>query len=254
MVAATQAVRQAGILDGGVDRREVAVLIGTSIGGFSASDHFFRDYYLHGWRGPLVIPTSMNTAPSANVSIRFGLGGPLINLDAACASGAHSIGYAFNLIRTGGAGAQHMTAVTGFDDRSMVNQCLLYRYVVSYEPYNFKGHLRDYPLTLAYGKRMDALRAELREWFWDGEFRDTCGARVTASGQPHHPYAVYLGARSRTPGLVVASYDDRGPITLDVEVEGAKAMRWRTVDDAAWHAFEGRLVLPARSAAVLVPV
>jgi beta-ketoacyl-acyl-carrier-protein synthase II len=103
MVAATQAVRQAGMLGGGVNLREVAVLIGSSIGGFSASDHFFRDYYLHGWRGPLVIPTSMNNAPSANVSIRFGLGGPLINVDAACASGAHSIGYAFNLIRTGAA-------------------------------------------------------------------------------------------------------------------------------------------------------
>ena len=38
-----------------------------------------------------------------------------------------------------------MTAVTGFDDRSMVNQCLMYRYIISYEPYNFKGHLDDYP-------------------------------------------------------------------------------------------------------------
>ncbi len=101
VVAASQAVRQAGLTQDSVDRKEVAVLIGSSIGGYSASDHFFRDYYLHGWRGPLVIPTSMNTAPSSNVSIRFGFGGPLINVDGACASGSHSIGYAFNLIRTG---------------------------------------------------------------------------------------------------------------------------------------------------------
>ena len=33
-----------------------------------------------------------------------------------------------------------MTAVTGFNDRNMVNQCLMYRYIISYEPYNFKGH------------------------------------------------------------------------------------------------------------------
>ncbi len=101
VVAASQAVRQAGLTADGVDRSEVAVLIGSSIGGFSASDHFFRDYYLHGQRGPLTIPTSMNTAPSSNVSIRFGFGGPLINVDAACASGSHSIGYAFSLIRAG---------------------------------------------------------------------------------------------------------------------------------------------------------
>ena len=87
--------------------------------------------------------------------------------------------------------AQFMTAVTGFNDRNMINQCLLYRYVISYEPYNFKGRLDDYPLTLAYGKQMDALRSELREYFWDGEFRDTVGAAVTCAGKPHHPYAVF---------------------------------------------------------------
>ena len=43
--------------------------------------------------------------------------------------------------------AQFMTAVTGFNDRNMINQCLMYRYMISYEPYNFKGRLDDYPLT-----------------------------------------------------------------------------------------------------------
>ena len=112
VVAASQAVSQAGLTEDGVDREAVGVLIGSSIGGFSASDHFFRDYYLHGWRGPLVIPTSMNTAPSSNVSIRFGFGGPLINVDGACASGSHSVGYAFNLIR---ASALEMALVGGAD-------------------------------------------------------------------------------------------------------------------------------------------
>ncbi|HET8725572.1 MAG TPA: beta-ketoacyl-[acyl-carrier-protein] synthase family protein [Anaeromyxobacteraceae bacterium] len=101
VVAASQAVRQSRILEGGVDLAEAAVLIGSSIGGFSASDGFFRDYYLNGKAGPLIIPTSMNTGPSANVSIRFGLGGPLFNVDGACASGTHSIGQAFRLVRSG---------------------------------------------------------------------------------------------------------------------------------------------------------
>ncbi|HET7928180.1 MAG TPA: beta-ketoacyl-[acyl-carrier-protein] synthase family protein [Actinomycetota bacterium] len=100
LVAASQAVRQAGLSDTPA-ARDAAVLIGSSIGGFAASDHFFRDYYQRGWRGPLVIPTSMNTAPSSNVSIRFGLGGPLVNVDAACASAAHSVGFGSSLIRSG---------------------------------------------------------------------------------------------------------------------------------------------------------
>lgn len=101
IVAAGQAVGQAGLAEDGVDRRDVAVLIGSSIGGYSASDGFFRDDYLRGRSGALAIPTSMNTAPASNVSIRFGLGGPLVNVDAACASAAHSVGYGFNLIRSG---------------------------------------------------------------------------------------------------------------------------------------------------------
>ncbi len=101
VVAAAEAVRQARLPEGGA-RTDVGVLIGSSIGGYSASDHFFRDFYLHGKSGALIIPTTMNTAPSSNVSIRFGLGGPLINVDAACASAAHAVGYAFNLIRSGG--------------------------------------------------------------------------------------------------------------------------------------------------------
>ena len=41
-----------------------------------------------------------------------------------------------------------MTAISGFNDRNMINQCLLYRYIMSYEPYNFKGRLDDFPLTM----------------------------------------------------------------------------------------------------------
>ncbi len=101
VVAATQAVKQANLLDGGVDRQETAVMIGSSIGGFSASDPHFRLFYREGKAGPLIIPTSMNSGPSANVSIKFGLGGTLFNVDGACASGTHSVGQAFRLIRAG---------------------------------------------------------------------------------------------------------------------------------------------------------
>lgn len=101
VVAATQAVGQACLLDGGVDRQETAVLIGSSIGGFSACDHAYRDFYLKGRASPLTIPSSMNSGPAANVSIRFGLGGPLFNVDGACASATHSVGQALQMIRSG---------------------------------------------------------------------------------------------------------------------------------------------------------
>jgi hypothetical protein len=146
------------------------------------------------------------------------------------------------------------TAVTGFDDRNMVNQCLLYRYVISYEPYNFKGRLDDYPLTMAYGKQMDALRTELREHFWDGEFRDTVGARVTVDGRPHHPYTVFVSRESGERGLVVANYDEAETIMVEVALDdGGNLARYRLVDDPEWRSTAGGLTIPPRSAAVVLP-
>jgi len=101
LVAATEAVASAGLMSEGVSRAEIGVLVGSSIGGYSASDHFFRDYYLHDQRSPLIIPVSMNIGPSSNISIRYGFLGPLVSIDAACASAAQSLGYAFNLLRSG---------------------------------------------------------------------------------------------------------------------------------------------------------
>jgi 3-oxoacyl-[acyl-carrier-protein] synthase II len=101
VVAASQAIAQADLMNGAVDLSAVAVIIGSSIGGFSACDSSIKDFYIKGRVGPLTIPLSMNVAPSSNISIRFGFQGPLFCVDAACASSAHSIGYAYNLIRTG---------------------------------------------------------------------------------------------------------------------------------------------------------
>jgi 3-oxoacyl-[acyl-carrier-protein] synthase II len=111
LVAAAEALEQAGGL-AGVDPEAAGVIIGSSIGGFSAGDGYSREYHLRGQTNPLIIPISMNHGPSANVSLRYGLQGPLMTVDAACASAAHSIGYAFNLIRMG----RLQLAITGGAD------------------------------------------------------------------------------------------------------------------------------------------
>ena len=146
------------------------------------------------------------------------------------------------------------TAVTGFNDRNMINQCLLYRYIISYEPYNFKGHLDDYPLTMAYGKQMDALRTELRAYFWDGEFRDTVGGRVTCDGQPHHPFAVFCNRANGQSAVAVANYDESAAKTVEVALEsGERLSRYRLVDDPAWRSTRDGVHLPPASAAVVIP-
>jgi beta-ketoacyl-acyl-carrier-protein synthase II len=112
IVAAGQAILDATLNDGSVDYPEVGVLIGSSIGGYSAADQFFKGFYLGGRMSPFTIPISMNSGPASNVSIKYGFQGPLLNVDAACATAAHTIGNAFNMIRSGNL----QIAVTGAAD------------------------------------------------------------------------------------------------------------------------------------------
>jgi len=145
-----------------------------------------------------------------------------------------------------------MTAVTGFNDRNMVNQCLMYRYVISYEPYNFKGALEDFPLTVAYGRQMDALRSELRDYFWDGEFRHEVGASVSLDGKPYHPYAVFVNRASGKKGVVVANYDEKEAVIVHVALDDGKLQRYCLVDDPQWRPAENGITLPPCSAAVVI--
>jgi 3-oxoacyl-(acyl-carrier-protein) synthase len=55
----------------------------------------------------------MNVGPGANISIKYGFQGSLVDVDAACSTAAHSIGYAFNMIRSG----ILQVVVTGATDR-----------------------------------------------------------------------------------------------------------------------------------------
>lgn len=101
IVAASQAIAEAKMEERQVNRLEVGILIGSSIGGYSAADPYFRYFYEHDRLSPFTIPISMNTGPAANVSIKYGFQGPMLNVDAACSTAAHSIGYAFHMIRHG---------------------------------------------------------------------------------------------------------------------------------------------------------
>jgi 3-oxoacyl-(acyl-carrier-protein) synthase len=101
MVAAKQAVAYAKIDDKNADCLNVGVLVGSCIGGYSAAEPFIKNHYDHGRMSPFTIPISMNIGPGANISIKYGFQGPLVDVDAACSTAAHSIGYAFNMIRSG---------------------------------------------------------------------------------------------------------------------------------------------------------
>jgi len=81
----------------------VGTVIGTSLGGAEVYENQLRRLIetnprrVHPWSVPLI----MANAPAAEIAIRYGLKGPNMTISTACSSGAHAIGYALDLIRSG---------------------------------------------------------------------------------------------------------------------------------------------------------
>ena len=106
VAAADEAVKDSGVdFAGGLGERTAAI-IGTGIGGQTTFDAAYLAMLKHGKKPhPLSILKIIPNAPASHLSIRFGLRGPAFAISSACASGAHSIGVAADLIRFGTADA-----------------------------------------------------------------------------------------------------------------------------------------------------
>lgn len=142
-----------------------------------------------------------------------------------------------------------LAGVSGFDDREQLNLILLGRYVIQYEPYYYKGHLSDFPLTLAYGKKIDALRARYKAWLWDGEFRDTLGARVSANGS--HRYSVMAASNGKR-AVVVINQEFSKAITAKVDLPHRGELVIASPENPAPQPTTGTMSIPPRSAIVVI--
>jgi len=102
-VAADEALKQSGyeILDGKTDN--VAVIIGTAIGGITTLAEEFETMLAKGPGrvSPFLIPMMLADMSSGQLSIRVGARGVNYSLISACASGADCIGEAANIVRRG---------------------------------------------------------------------------------------------------------------------------------------------------------
>lgn len=142
-----------------------------------------------------------------------------------------------------------MAAVRSFDARDELNLILAYRYIISYEPYYFKGRLTDFPLTLAYGKKIDALRRRYREYLWDAEFRDTLGASVEADGS--HQYTVFR-TRAGKRAVVIINRESRKPITAKLDLPSTGRLVAATPEDPEAKPAPATIRIPARSVVVVM--
>lgn len=103
LMAAREAVAQAGLDFRGKLGLESGVVLGTAGGGVNTWDENYRAVYEEGKNRvhPFVVPKLMNNAAASHVSMEWSMRGPSFTVATACASSNHAMGLAFNMIRYG---------------------------------------------------------------------------------------------------------------------------------------------------------
>lgn len=103
VVAAREAIAQAGIVFDMPLSVRTACIVGSGAGGQTTQDESFRRVYLEKKTRvfPLSIPKLMLNAPASQISMQCGLRGPAFAIASACASATHAIGVAFHMVRSG---------------------------------------------------------------------------------------------------------------------------------------------------------
>jgi 3-oxoacyl-[acyl-carrier-protein] synthase II len=103
MVAAREAVADAGINFDHEDRNRIGVLIGAGIGGIDFIEEQHLVLIKKGAKrvSPFLIPKIIPNMAPGMVSIDLGLRGPNVAVVTACATGTHAIGDAFKIIQRG---------------------------------------------------------------------------------------------------------------------------------------------------------
>jgi nodulation protein E len=103
VIAAREAVADAGVAWTPGLRENAAIVTGSCVGGQSTEDMGFQEVYKlgHNRVHPLTIPKTMANAGASHISMEFGVTGPSFTFSTACSSAGHAIGQAFWMVRSG---------------------------------------------------------------------------------------------------------------------------------------------------------
>jgi len=102
IVAADQAVAEAGLERGNAGGVDCAVILGSGIGGIRTVDDGLFNLYAKGVKPePLSIPKLIASAGPSMLSIRFDAHGPVFAVASACSSASQAIGMGMHMVRSG---------------------------------------------------------------------------------------------------------------------------------------------------------
>lgn len=105
LVAADEAIKDAGLIDYDGDKERIGVSVGSGVGGLSTIADTDKEIIENGSRfvSPFFVPKSVVNMTAGQISIKYGFTGPNIAMATACATGSHSIGEAAEIIKRGDA-------------------------------------------------------------------------------------------------------------------------------------------------------
>lgn len=107
LAAAQFAMEDSGLRVTEDNAERVGVLVGAGLGGLPTIEKYHTALLDGGYRkiSPFFIPMLITNLAPGHISIRFGAKGPNVSSVSACATGTHSIGDAYQIIRRGDADA-----------------------------------------------------------------------------------------------------------------------------------------------------
>src|SRR3984893_17933031 len=111
IAASGQALADAGLTIDDSNAWDIGAIIATGGGGIRAVADEAETLVTKGWErvGPMMVPLMINNMASCQVSMHYGIKGPLVTNNAACAAGVYSLCEALHVLRRGGV----ETAVAG---------------------------------------------------------------------------------------------------------------------------------------------
>jgi nodulation protein E len=103
VVAAREAVADSGFAMSSANRQRICVVTGSCVGGQGAMDDGFNEVYRKGLPrvNPMMIPRVMSNSGASQISMNFGITGPVYSVSTACSSSNHALGQAFWMVRNG---------------------------------------------------------------------------------------------------------------------------------------------------------
>ena len=103
MASARMAMEQSGLKVDDSNRHRIGCLTGSGLGGLAMLEHYHKIYLEKGPDriSPFFIPGMIANMAPGQIAIEFGIRGPNISIETACAASSHSIGESFRLIREG---------------------------------------------------------------------------------------------------------------------------------------------------------